>query len=224
MTALLQRFIDDGDLVLAGRPVGPFAMNQYVLMDRGASAAAIVDAGAPPEAFQTFARAEGCTVDKILQTHAHVDHVAGLAETKRVLGVPIHLHPDDLPVYDHAVASGLLFGMKIDPPPPVDTRLAEGDVVHVGTIALRVMHTPGHAPGHVCFYAEEHGFILAGDLLFKGSIGRTDLPGCDPTAMVESLRRLFTLPDATRVFAGHMGPTTLGAERVTNPFVRDLVG
>lgn len=224
MPATLHRFVDTSAVVLAGRPVGPFAMNQYVLVDRAESDAAIIDAGAPPKPFEALANEEGARLSRVLQTHAHVDHVAGLAETKRLLDLPIALHPDDAAVYDHAVASGLMFGMKVDPPPPYDEPLADGQRVNVGAIELEVLHTPGHAPGHVCFYAESHGFLIAGDLLFRGSIGRTDLPGCDLDAMIASLRRIFTLPDETQVFPGHMGPTTIGAERATNPFVRDFLG
>lgn len=205
--------------IVAGLPVGPFAMNQYVVGCPRTGEAAIVDSGGSPRPFLDFCAERGLRVTRLLQTHAHVDHVAGLAETKAATGAPIFLHPADGPVYASATASGLFFGMRIDPLPPVDHELSDGQEIAWGDVRLEVVFTPGHCPGHVCFVDHTAGLMLAGDLLFRGSVGRTDLPGSDPDLMGPSLSRVFAFDDAIRVFPGHMEPTTIGTERHTNPFL-----
>ncbi len=220
MTAL--RRIDATSLHIVSAPVGPFAMNQYLLVDDKAGAAAIVDSGGDPAPFVAHATAAGASITDLLQTHAHIDHVAGLGATRELVDAPIWLHDDDLPLYQGVTAQARMFGMRLDPLPPPNRSWVDGDIVQVGSIELTVMHTPGHAPGHVCLWAREHGVVFGGDLLFRGSIGRTDLPGSDPRAMVASLQRILTLPDDTLVLPGHMEPTTIGRERRHNPFLRDL--
>jgi glyoxylase-like metal-dependent hydrolase (beta-lactamase superfamily II) len=116
-----------------------------------------------------------------------------------------------------------MFGFQVSQPPEADKHLADKGTVSVGSLEFDVWHTPGHAPGHVCFVDTRNHKVFGGDLLFQGSVGRTDLPGCDPSLMGPSLTRLFTLEDATTVFAGHMEPTTIGVERATNPFL-DVFG
>lgn len=209
--------------LIAGRPVGPFAMNEYVVGCTRTGEAAIVDSGGDPRLFLDFCDDRGLRITRLLQTHAHVDHVAGLKATKAATGAPILLHPDDAPVYASAPASGLFFGIRIDAPPPVDHDLSDGDVIQFGDVRLEVLHTPGHCPGHVCFVDRDAHHVLAGDLLFKGSVGRTDLPGAEPDQMGPSLSRIFTLDDDFRVYPGHMEPTTIGHERATNPFL-DVFG
>lgn len=209
--------------LIAGRPVGPFAMNQYIVACTRTGEAALIDSGGDPRLFLSFAEQRGLTVTRLLQTHAHVDHVAGLAATKAATGAPILLHPDDAAVYASAPASGLFFGMRIDPPPPVDEDLSDGQVVAFGDVRLEVLHTPGHCPGHVCFVDRAASRVIAGDLLFRGSVGRTDLPGAEPAKMGPSLSRLFTLDDGFLVLPGHMEPTTIGEERRSNPFL-DVFG
>lgn len=205
--------------LIAGRPVGPFAMNQYLVACTRTGEAAIIDSGGDPRLFLAFCEERNLRVTRLLQTHAHVDHVAGLGATKAATGAPIFLHPDDAAVYASAPASGLMFGMRVAPPPPVDEDLSDGQVIAFGDVRLEVLHTPGHCPGHVCFVDHEAKRILAGDLLFRGSVGRTDLPGADPSQMGPSLSRIFALDDEHRVFPGHMEPTTIGEERATNPFL-----
>lgn len=205
--------------LVAGRPVGPFAMNQYLIACTTTREAAIVDSGGDPDLFLTFCEERDLTVRHLLQTHAHVDHVGGLAATKEATGAPVYLHPADAPVYASAQQHGLMFGMRIPDLPPVDVDLVEGATYSVGEIAFTAWHTPGHCPGHVCFVSETHGVVFGGDLLFEGSVGRTDLPGAEPDKMGPSLSRLFTLGDETVVYPGHMRPTTIGAERRSNPFL-----
>ncbi|MFT4703535.1 MAG: hydroxyacylglutathione hydrolase [Bradymonadia bacterium] len=199
-------------------PVGPFAMNQYLVIS--GREAALIDCGTSPSAFQKVAADHSSTITNIYLTHAHIDHVAGLADTKRIIDAPIWLHDAGQPVYANAVASGLMFGMRIDAPPATEKTLSEGDVIHVGEADFDVWHVPGHAPGHVAFVDQKNGLVFGGDVLFRGSIGRLDLPGCSEPAMIESLRRFLTLPDETVIYPGHMGPTTIGEERANNSILK----
>jgi glyoxylase-like metal-dependent hydrolase (beta-lactamase superfamily II) len=213
---------DSGNLIVLWTPVGPFAMNQYLIADRASGAAAIIDPGAGPEAFVAAAAQHGLRIEQILLTHAHIDHVAGLAATHRALPLSIAMHPADLPLLAAVTMQGRMFGVAVEEPPKPDRELQDGQRIMLGGLVLDVLHTPGHAPGHVCFLEASHGAMIGGDLLFRGSIGRTDLPGADPAAMRRSLARVMTLDDSVRVFPGHMGDTTIGAERRTNPFLDDL--
>lgn len=194
-------------------------MNQYVVACTDTRQAAIIDAGGDPDVFISFCEREGLEITKILQTHGHVDHVATLAETKERTGAPIFFHPLAEPVAARAPERAAMYGFQVAQPPEADHHLANGVPVSVGRITFDVWHTPGHAPGHVCFVSRDNYMVFGGDLLFRGSVGRTDLPGCDPSQMGPSLSKLFTLHDDTTVYAGHMEPTTIGAERVSNPFL-----
>jgi len=182
-----------------------------------------VDAGAAaPEAIAA-ARAAGDTIEAIVLTHAHVDHVDGLAGAKRETGVPIYLHPDDTRLYEAAPMQAEWFGLRMEPLPPVDHPLAHGGTVQVGECTLAVRHAPGHAPGHVILVGD--GVALVGDVIFLNSIGRTDLPGGDLPTLMKSIReQVLTLPDDTALYNGHGPATTVGHERRTNPFVNGVYG
>lgn len=194
-------------------------MNQYIVACPETGDAAIIDSGSDPRLFLDFAAERNWTVKLLLQTHAHVDHVAGLTATKAATDAPIYLHPLDAPVYASAREHGRMFGIEMPELPPVDHDIADGDVIAVGNLRFTAWHTPGHCPGHICFVDAANGVVFGGDLMFRSSVGRTDLPGAEPHKMGPSLSRLFTLADETHVFAGHMGPTTIGLERKTNPFL-----
>lgn len=194
-------------------------MNQYMVICPETGDAAIVDSGGDPGLFLDFAKERDAQVKHLLQTHAHVDHIAGLTATKAATDAPIYLHPADAPVYASARQHGRMFGMNIPELPSIDIDIVDGETLHVGKLAFEAWHTPGHCPGHICFVDKANGVVFGGDLLFQGSVGRTDLPGAEPDKMGPSLSRLFTLDDDTNVFAGHMGPTTIGRERTTNPFL-----
>ncbi len=153
-------------------------------------------------------------------THAHFDHLGAVAAIRREVTVPIRLHPLDLPLYRTASTSAQRFGLFVEAPPEDTTAWGEGDEVAFGPARFTIWHLPGHAPGHVALIGE--GLCISGDVLFEGSIGRTDLPLCDPRAMQASLQRLLTLPSDTRVLPGHGNATTLGRERERNPFLRGL--
>lgn len=208
-------------LIVEYKAVGPFAMNSYVIGCAETRQGAIIDSGGETDAILALAARHGLEIVKLLQTHAHIDHVAGLESMKARTGAPIFLHPADRQVYDAAPAMGRYFGLTVAAPPPPDETLEEGARISVGQLELRVLFTPGHCPGHVGFYVESAGVYFGGDLLFRGSIGRVDLPGADPAAMRASLARVTReLPDETVVYPGHMEPTTIGEEREHNPFLQ----
>ncbi|MCA9561845.1 MAG: MBL fold metallo-hydrolase [Myxococcales bacterium] len=210
-------------MIVEGRPVGPFAMNSYLVGCKSTGKAAIIDSGGDTGAMLELAKRHELNVESLLQTHAHIDHVAGLAEMVERTGAPIYLHPADKPLYEAVPAQGRMFGIPIPALPPIDAWLEEGQKVSVGEITFEVWHTPGHAPGHVCFVDPVRRVTFGGDLIFRGSIGRVDLPGADPTVMVASLKRVMDgWDDDMTIYPGHMGSTTMGQERDHNPFLNNL--
>lgn len=217
--------LENDKVVIFSRPVTAFQMNQLLVCCKQSSEAAIVDAGGAPAPFIECAERHNMQIWHLLQTHAHIDHVSGLKETKEKLpNAHLYLHPLDKSVYDSVEQQSHMFGVPFDGPlPDIDRNLSDGEKLYVGDIELKCHHLPGHSPGHVIFVSADHGFVIGGDLLFQGSVGRTDLPMCDPEAMAESIRKLYDIEDLgddTIVLTGHMGHTTLGAERRSNPFVQ----
>jgi len=161
----------------------------------------------------------------ILLTHAHVDHVTGVAAAKRALDVPVYLHRDDLFIYERAIEMGRMFGLAVEPQPPIDRFYTQGETIRFGSCTATVYHTPGHCPGGVCLQIAEGqepgNDLFVGDTLFAGSIGRTDLPGGDYATLIASIRTvLFAFGDAARVYPGHGPATTIGEERRSNPFLK----
>lgn len=197
--------------------VGAFQENSYLVVDPSTRRGVLVDPGAEPERLIEMVRASGATLDAIWLTHAHVDHIGAIAPVKRVWNVPVYLHPADRPLFDRGAWQAAIYGIPFDQPSDPDRDLAEGDQLTVGSLRFDVLHVPGHAPGHVVFVADGH--MIGGDLLFAGSIGRTDLPLADPDRMIESLERVAALPDETVVYPGHGPTTSIGRERATNPFL-----
>ena len=216
-------FVDQAELLVAFSPVGPFQQNQSLVVCKKTGKAAIIDPGGDPDLFLAIANERQVEIVAILLTHAHIDHVAGLGPTKdRLPNVPIFLHPLDKPVYEAVPKQGAAYGFPVPPLPSIDHEYEEGEIVDIGDLRLQVLHTPGHAPGHVCLQILGLNAMIGGDLLFRQSIGRTDLPLCDPSAMTQSLRRILTLDNAVRVLPGHGQPTTIGFERENNPFLQGL--
>ncbi|OQA01527.1 MAG: putative metallo-hydrolase [Bacteroidetes bacterium ADurb.Bin408] len=153
-------------------------------------------------------------------THGHVDHVAGNSIVHEKLNIPLGIHRDALPFLSEAPRTGALFGFNITNTVEPGIYLADGDIVRVGNYELKILHTPGHAAGSICFYAPEDNFVIVGDVLFKGSIGRTDLPTGDYDTLIASINdKLMTLDDNVRVLCGHGPETTIGKERNSNPFL-----
>ena len=198
--------------------VGPLAENCWLLADPESGLAVLVDPGEEAERLLGAVEATGCTLSAIWLTHCHFDHVGGVAGVVRAHPVPIYMHPADAVFYASASDNAARWGIRVENPPPATHELAEGGTVALGGYTFEVWHVPGHAPGHVAIIG--HGLCLSGDVLFAGSIGRTDLPLCDPRAMQRSLERLATLPEETRVLPGHGVMTTIGRELASNPFLR----
>ena len=197
--------------------VGPFQENAYLLVDTSDGRAVLVDPGEEAPRLLRAVEGAGAELDAIWLTHAHVDHVGAVAEIKRRTGVPIYLHPLERPLYQSAAQHGLLFGVRIEPPPPADRELADGDALRAGSLEFGVMHVPGHAPGHVVIHG--NGVAFVGDCLFAGSVGRTDLPLANGAQLARSLERICSLPDDTVVYPGHGPATTIAAEKAANPFL-----
>jgi glyoxylase-like metal-dependent hydrolase (beta-lactamase superfamily II) len=198
---------------------GAFAENGYIVADPEQRTAVVIDPGEEAELFLRRLRHERWTPAAIWLTHAHLDHVAGVAAVKAATGVPVLLHPDDRALYDAVPRQAAMFGLAAEAPPPPDGDLVEGGTVAVGRFLFDVLHTPGHTRGGVTFAG--HGLAFTGDALFAGSIGRTDLPGGDTDTLLRSIReKLFALPNETVVLSGHGPETTIGEEKRSNPFVR----
>lgn len=202
-------------------PGGQFVENCYLVIDEAANACAVIDPGEQAGLILHKLRASGATPVGIWLTHAHIDHVLGVPELAAETGAPVYLHPDDRELYDAVPDQAAWFGLTAEPLPPPDRELAAGERLTVGGLEFAVRHAPGHSPGHVVFAG--HGAVFGGDVLFQGSIGRTDLPGGDFDTLIGSIEReLLVLPDSTIVYPGHGPATTIGAERRTNPFLRGV--
>lgn len=204
---------------------GPFAENGYLVRVDGGSGALVIDPGAGAGEMAAVIEGEELDVLAVLLTHAHLDHVGGLARIREVTDAPIHLHPDDRPLYDAAPDQARAFGMAGPDLPEPERELSHGQSLTFGDVTFEVRHAPGHSPGHVILYGEADEVAFVGDVVFQGSIGRTDLPGGDYQQLMHSIRRqVLTLPDETRLFPGHGPETTVGHERVGNPFLRPSYG
>jgi hydroxyacylglutathione hydrolase len=211
-------------MIVESQAVGPFFKNGFIVGCESTREAVIIDPGEEVAGLLEFAERHELKIRHILLTHAHVDHVAGVAAAKRALGAPIHLHRDDLFLYERAVESGVMFGLKVEPQPPIDEFYKPGEMFDVGDYEIRTHHTPGHCPGGVCLEVGKPGQrgtdLFVGDTLFAGSIGRVDLPGGNYDTLIASIRNvLFAFDDSAIVHSGHGPDTTIGQERRTNPFL-----
>ena len=207
------------ELMVRGIVVGVFAENCWIVGSRRTSEAIVIDPGDQPEEILALARDMGLNIKLIANSHGHIDHVLGIRGVQEATGAKLLLHARELEIIQGAAgAAASLLGRPVEPPPVPDHLLEDGDEVEVEGLKLTVLHTPGHTPGSLSFYAD--GLLFSGDTLFRGSIGRTDLPGGDYAQEMSSIvDRLLTLPDETIVLPGHMQETKIGIERQTNPFV-----
>ena len=211
-------------MIIESRAVAPFFKNGFVLGCEETREAVLIDPGDEVDQLLTYAERHALAIRHILLTHAHVDHVTGVADAKRALGVRVYLHRDDLFLYEDVVDHGAIFGLSVKPQPPIDIFYSPGQVIGFGEYEVRPHHTPGHCPGGVCLQVGKKDTfgkqLFVGDTLFAGSIGRTDLPGGDFATLINSIRTvLFSFGDDARVFPGHGPETTIGEERRTNPFL-----
>ena len=214
-------------MILEVRAVAPFYKNGFVVACERTRDAVLIDPGDEVDELIAAVRDLDVNVQAVLLTHAHVDHITGVAAAKDAFAVPVYLHRDDQFLYDMAVQQGAMFGFKVRQPPPVDSYFG-ADPVRFGDYETRVHHTPGHCPGGVCLHVAKSGeagaHLFVGDTLFAGSIGRTDLPGGDYDVLMRSITQvLFPLGDNAIVHPGHGPDTTIGRERTTNPFLLDYL-
>ena len=211
-------------MLLETRDAPPFYKNGYVLACSDAREAVIVDPGDEVDELLKVVSDHALQVRHILLTHGHVDHVSGVARAKAATAAPVVLHRSDLFLYDGALQQASFFGLDIEPLPPVDRFYDASGPIVFGDCEATVLHTPGHTPGGVCLLVGPAGRppkkLFAGDTLFAGSIGRTDLLGGDHDTLLDSIHRvLFALDDDVEVYSGHGPATSIGAERRTNPFL-----
>jgi hydroxyacylglutathione hydrolase len=211
-------------MILESAAVGPMFKNGYVLGCETTREAVYIDPGDEVDQLLAYITEEKLKVSAILLTHAHVDHVSGVARAKQALQAPIHLHRDDLFLYERAVEIGQQFGMDVERLPPIDVFYESGGSYAFGEYEAVVHHTPGHCPGGVCLQVGRRGTpgkdLFVGDTLFAGSIGRTDFPGGDYETLLRSITGvLYSFGDDARVYSGHGPETTIGRERRSNPFL-----
>ena len=197
--------------------VGAFQENSYLVIDEDSKHAVIVDPGGEGQRLVSEIERSKATLDAIWITHAHVDHVGAVASVKERWNVPVYLHPLDRRLYEAAGRQAEVYGLPFEEPPTPDREFADGQKLKLGDSEMTVMHAPGHSPGHVVIHGD--GVALVGDCLFAGSIGRTDLPMSNPQQLAESLKKIAALPPATVVYPGHGPETTIGEERLSNPFL-----
>ncbi len=209
-------------LHVTGFPVGPFAENSYLLRCTSTNTAVFVDPGYSASQLIAAVEQSGAQLSAILLTHAHLDHVGALTEMREHFHIPVYLHPADDQLLAQAHEVWQQFGLTIAPIAPAEHHFADDQEFTFGDIRLKVIHTPGHTPGGVCLFAAADDVLIAGDTLFRRSIGRTDLPGGDYPTLVRSIHeRLFSLaqPEKIAVYPGHGSPTTIREEMDENPFV-----
>ena len=210
-------------MLLASFPVGPLQCNCSIIACPETKEAAVIDPGGDAERIIEFCREKGYVIKHLLHTHAHFDHVVGARAIKEKTGAAICLHKEDQWLYDNLDKQGRLFGFSFDAVLPIDHYLEDEEEISVGKMKTKVLHTPGHTPGSTCFsLTEKESILFAGDTLFQGSIGRTDLWGGSFEQIIKSIKtRLFALDDSTEVISGHGPSTSIWSERRENPFVGD---
>jgi hydroxyacylglutathione hydrolase len=205
-------------------PVTPFQQNCMLLWCEATRRGVVIDPGGDVPNILEAVRRSNVTVEKIWLTHGHIDHVGGAAELRDALSVPIEgPHVADKSLLDHTEESGARFGMTGARNFAPDRWLDQGDQIHVGALTFEVLHCPGHSPGSVAFFARELRFAHVGDVLFSGSVGRTDLPGGNHATLIKSIAdKLLPLGDDVQFVCGHGPASTIGRERHSNPFLADL--
>ena len=207
-------------MILECFTVGPLQENCYLLADSRTKEAVLIDPGDEAARLLEALDTRGLTLRAVWLTHAHFDHVGAVADILERYPVLLYLHPADAPLLAHASASAARWGIPLKQPPADFLPLEDDQILTLGSLQAHCLFTPGHAPGHIAFYLPEEDMVIAGDALFQGSIGRTDLPGGDHARLLESIRtKLLTLPPETKVYPGHGPATTVGEEAQSNPFL-----
>ncbi len=203
----------------------PFQENTYIVYDE-TKECLIIDPGCYTDSEQAilkeFIISEELKPVKLINTHCHIDHILGNKFTKKQWDIELHIHKEDLPLLEHASNISETYGLKeYQESPYPKFFLDEGDKINFGKSNFEILFTPGHAPGHICLYNKDNNMLIAGDVIFQGSIGRTDLPGGDHTTLIKSIKdKIFTLPKKTKIFCGHGPSTNLEFEQKNNPFLQ----
>lgn len=201
--------------------VGMLACNCSVIGDETTREAIVIDPGDDIADVMEVLERHGLKVTLIAITHAHIDHIGGAAKLRALTGAPVYMHQDDAGLAENLEMQAQWLNMETPENPGIDTPAHEGDVLRAGIIEAHVLHTPGHTPGSLSLFLPAEKKLIAGDTLFRGSVGRTDLPGGDARMISDSIKsKLYTLPEDTIVTPGHGQETTIGKEKVSNPFVR----
>lgn len=207
-------------MIITTLPVGLIQTNCYIVGCEETKEGAVIDPGGHPERILAEVQRLGLALKYVLNTHAHFDHTYANRAIVAATGAPLALHPQDRRLLQSS-SGAADFGLRVDPSPPPDLELQDGDELEVGKLCFQVLHTPGHTPGHVCFYEPEESVLFDGDVLFYRGVGRTDLEGGNWQQLMNSIQRvLFALPDETVVYAGHGPATTIGEEKRLNPWLR----
>lgn len=206
-------------MIIKSLEVGPIMANCYIVGCEQTQKAAVIDPGGDADRILMTLAEEKLTVEYLINTHGHFDHVGDNRRMKEATGAPLLIHAGDAPMLSRLSTDAAMFGLSAQNSPEPDRTVEEGDTVEFGEIALKVLHTPGHSPGGIALHTD--GVVFVGDTLFAGSIGRTDLPGGDYNTLIQSVRtKLFPLGDEVKVFCGHGPATTIGREKQYNPFFR----
>lgn len=202
-------------------PVGPFEMNCHIVYDENTREGVVIDPGDEIETLKEHIKKLNLKISHILLTHGHIDHVAFAEDLHGHLKVPMLLHKDDWEMAKNAPVQARMFGLPPGPIPVIDAELVEGPSLKVGPFDFEVRHTPGHSPGSVTLISHADRLAIVGDVVFQGSIGRTDLPGGNHGQLISTIRaKILDLPDDYKLYPGHGDPTTVGEERRSNPFLR----
>jgi glyoxylase-like metal-dependent hydrolase (beta-lactamase superfamily II) len=212
-------------MILEMLTVGPFQENCFIVGDEDSGMGALIDPG--DEAARIALAVEGTNLEigQIIITHAHIDHVGAIAQLAEEYACPVLMHEEAEAMLKLVPQQAIMMGLRFGKVPKVDRHIADDETLEVGSLRLRSLYTPGHAPGHLAFLVEDEGVVFSGDALFAGSVGRVDLPGGSMEGLMRSIsERLLPLPDETRVLSGHGPETTIGRERMSNPFLQGMEG
>jgi hydroxyacylglutathione hydrolase len=208
-------------MILEMLTVSPFQENCYVIGDEESMTGAIIDPGDEAARIALTVERVGLEISQIIVTHSHIDHVGAVAQLVDEYMCPVLMHNEAEAMLKTVPQQAIMMGLRFGKVPQVDRHVADGEVLEVGSLRLRSLYTPGHAPGHLSFLVEGEETVFSGDALFAGSVGRVDLPGGSMEVLMRSIEeRLLPLPGDTRVLSGHGPETTIGRERMTNPFLR----
>ena len=208
-------------MIIEQLTLGPFMVNCYIVGDADSGDAVLVDTGDNAQRIIKKVESHGLKPVCIANTHAHVDHVGAVKEVGTYYEIGFHLHAGDKPVLEGLQTQSRFFGVRYDGTPEITAYLEDGAILKAGTIEMEVLHTPGHSPGGVCFHIPSEKVLFSGDTLFAGSIGRTDLPGGSFNELINSINeKLLVLPDDTVVYSGHGPESTIGREKLSNPFLQ----